>query len=396
MNINEITYWVTLAAMPKMYTRRKNELYVNCYIHVPQYSIIDLFERREIRHELGVTPEEELLFIEAYQHLANNAFMVEDLLNQGYDILPLTSPDYPKSLKCNLKKSAPCVLYVKGDKRLLNSDSTAIVGSRNANATSLAFTINIAQKAINENKIVVSGFAKGVDRQALDAAIQAHGKSIIVLPQGITTFASGYRQYYQQIYKGQVTVISTFHPKAPWSKELAMARNSIIYGLSSEIYAAESDSKGGTWSGVTEGLKKGQKIYVRVPNEDEINANVKLIQKGAIGVDMFGNVLSDFSKKSSETSEKSICSGPVYKKISRLDKEITGECLKARLLKLLSSKKSSKQILEELKLEWSDTRIKKFLRSLPEVGEEKKSNKILFFKIDCAEPSLFSDHLGIK
>ena len=126
---------------------------------------------------------------------------------------------------------------------------------------------------------VVSGFAKGVDKQALDSAIKYKGQSIIVLPQGILTFTSGFKTYYKQIVDGDVLVLSTFFPKAPWQKELAMARNPIIYGLADEIYVAESSEKGGTWSGVVDGLHKKRKIYVRKPGSNEKNANNLLIQK---------------------------------------------------------------------------------------------------------------------
>ena len=44
MNKQELTYWITLALIPKMWTKRKNEIYVNCFQHVPQISIIELFE----------------------------------------------------------------------------------------------------------------------------------------------------------------------------------------------------------------------------------------------------------------------------------------------------------------------------------------------------------------
>ena len=207
-----------------------------------------------------------------------------------------------------------------------------------------------------------------------------------MLPQGITTFTSGYRQFYQQIYQGQVTVVSTFHPKAPWSKELAMARNSIIYGLALEIYAAESDSKGGTWSGVIEGLKKGQKIYIRKPNPDETNANLQLIQKGGIGVDINGNVISNIPESSSIDNgicEEHIKSNPV------IDAQSLNNNIKNVILSLMVGKKMSKQILAESKLDWTDARMKKFLRSLPEVGEKKMAGKIFFFRIGCEEPSLF-------
>ena len=147
----------------------------------------------------------------------------------------------------------------------MTEKSIAIVGSRNASDVSLQFTDNIAKLASKEYKVVVSGFAKGVDKQALDSAINYKGQSIIVLPQGIMTFGSGFKTYYKQIVDGDVLVLSIFFPKAPWKAELAMARNPIIYGLADEIYVAESSEKGGTWSGVIDGLRKKRKIYVRKP-----------------------------------------------------------------------------------------------------------------------------------
>lgn len=171
----------------------------------------------------------------------------------------------------------------------MQEKSVAIVGSRSASDISLNFTDNIANLASREYKVVVSGFAKGVDKQALDSAIKYKGHSIIVLPQGIMTFGSGYKNYYRQIVDGDVLVLSTFFPKAPWRVELAMARNPIIYGLADEIFVAESSEKGGTWSGVIDGLRKNRKIFVRLPEHTEKNANILLIQKGAVAVDFEGN-----------------------------------------------------------------------------------------------------------
>jgi DNA processing protein len=205
-------------------------------------------------------------------------------------------------------------LYIKGNKQILHEKSIAIVGSRAAEETSLKFTDNIAKLASNDFKVVVSGFAKGVDKQALDSAIKYKGQSIIVLPQGITTFSSGFKTYYKQIVDGDVLALSTFHPKAVWSAGLAMARNPIIYGLADEIYVAESSEKGGTWSGVIDGLRKGRKIFVRQTESYEKNANSLLIQKGAIAVNYNGierittvhteqNILSSFVNEPSISIE---------------------------------------------------------------------------------------------
>ncbi len=285
----ELTYWVALTHTPKIWTSRKNEMIVHCFNQGK--TIIDFFESDNFLG-MDLKQEELSLLNQTKSELGNDAFLVEELLNQGYEIIPITSKDYSPTLKANLKYNAPLILYVKGNKQILQEQSIAIVGSRNANEKSLQFTDNVAKKASSEYKVVVSGFAKGVDKQALDSALSYKGQSIIVLPQGITTFASGMKKYYKQIIEGDVLVLSTFHPKSPWSVELAMARNSIIYGLASEIYAAQSDDKGGTWNGVCEGLKKGRRIYVRMPENGEKCANLTLINMGAEAVDMNGNAIN--------------------------------------------------------------------------------------------------------
>lgn len=227
---------------------------------------------------------------------------------QGFEIIPINFHDYPKTLKENLKlKYSPPLLYIKGNKQLLHESSVAIVGVRNASEAALQFTEAVAQKCVKDYKVVISGFAKGVDRLALDSTLKYHGRSIIVLPQGIMTFASGFKKYYPQIVEGDVLVVSTYFPKSPWNVGLAMGRNTYIYGLAAEIYVAESDSSGGTWSGVISGLRKGRKIYVRKAEPNERNANNILLSKGAIPVDSEGNCIAqtDDNPKTieSETSQ---------------------------------------------------------------------------------------------
>jgi predicted Rossmann fold nucleotide-binding protein DprA/Smf involved in DNA uptake len=104
------------------------------------------------------------------------------------------------------------------------------------------------------------------------------------------TFNTGIKKYYPQIVEGDVLILSTFFPKAPWSVGLAMARNPIIYGLAEDIYVAQSANKGGTWEGVHDGLRRGRKIFVRVSQPVENIANNEFFSKGAIPVDMNGNI----------------------------------------------------------------------------------------------------------
>lgn len=360
----ELTYWVTLALMPKMWTKRKNEIYAKCYLYKPQISIIDLFEDSSNWDVVGLNDVEKSLFADARAQLPNNSFLVEELIDQGYDILPITCDEYPKILKENLKYNAPTVIYTKGNKALLQENSIAIVGSRSADSLSLTFTDNIAKKAVSENKVVVSGFAKGVDRQALDSAIEANGKSIIVLPQGILTFKSGFKQYYKQVTQGNVLVMSTFAPKAPWLVEFAMARNSIIYGMASEIFVAQSDDKGGTWSGVIDGLRKNRPIYVRYPDKNEKNANILLVQKGASAVDINGQILT-LSVDEQKTSE-----------------QLQKEKFDLQIMEIFNmvDRISAKDIIQRLNIEWKDDKMKKYLENLQQV-EKKKIGTCVYYSL---------------
>ena len=290
-DVQDFAYWMALSHLSNWRTEKVNQLIIEI-LHNQEITFAEFFDlnTEQWKKTYQLSDKETTGLISARSELASNSFVAESLLEQGFSLIPINSDEYSKTLKDNLKtKQAPPLLYVKGNKKILNEPSVAIVGSRNASEISLEFTRNIAKKCAHDYRAVVSGFAKGIDKLALDASIEFNGHSIIVLPQGILTFSSGFKKYYQQIVAGDVLVVSTFHPKAPWSVGLAMNRNIYIYGLAKEIYVAESDSKGGTWAGVMDGLRKRRKIYVRQPESDEKNANNLLILKGAIPVDMNGD-----------------------------------------------------------------------------------------------------------
>ena len=363
---NNLIYWMLFAHLPRWTTLKTNKLIVEI-LHNKKITFEEFFN---LSHKEWIETykleEQEINDLEtARKELPNYSFLLENILNQGYELIPINSKDYPQILKDNLKlKFAPPLLYIKGDKSLLYDDTIAIVGSRKANKISLEFTKNIAIKAAEEYKCVVSGGAKGVDQTALEESMNANGHSILILPQGILTSSSLMKKYYKYIVEGNLLILSTFFPKAPWSTGLAMGRNKYIYGLSKEIYVAESDSKGGTWSGVIDGLKLGREIYVRNPQIDEKNANDLLILKGAKAVDMSGVVINE------NTNEI-----PLDEKIKNA---IKGTSLTA------------KQIKEKINYAIDTQKFSLYLSDLPFVKKEKKGNLYVYrYKNENIQLSLF-------
>ncbi len=363
----DLVYWILFAHLPRWTTLKTNKLIVRI-IHNQKITFEEFFNLSHDEWiEIFKLDHKEISDLEeAKKELTNYSFLLEDMLSQGYELIPFNSGDYPKTLKDNLKlKFAPPLIYIKGNKSLLNNDTIAIVGSRKAGKTSLEFTKNIAINAAKEYKCVVSGGAKGVDQTALDESIKVNGHSILVLPQGILTFSSGMKKYYKHIIEGNLVILSTFFPKAGWSTGLAMGRNKYIYGLSKEIYVAESDSKGGTWSGVLEGLKIERTIYIRNPKDDEKNANDLLILKGGKAVDMNGDLI--VADQTDET--------PLDEKIKKSIKDIA---------------LTAKQIKEKISYDIDTRKFSLYLSGLPFVKKEiKGSTNVFIYKNKSTQLSLF-------
>lgn len=371
---NELPYWMALAHLRGMETKDKMEIVVQCYNNDKCLSDFFKAEDAEKENSYGLSPKFINAINASFSTIPNYAFMAESLLEQGYEITTVRDSIYPKALKHHLKYKSPLILYTKGNKDLLSKEATAIVGSRKVGAKALSFTDYISRKECSEGKVIVSGFAKGVDRQALDSALACNGSSIVVLPQGITTFISGFKQLYKYVIGGQVLILSYFPPNAGWSKELAMARNSVVYALADKIYVAESSDKGGTWSGVLDGLKRQRKegeeisIYVRVPEESEKNANKDLITAGAKAVDAKGK----------EVKAENVVEGL--------------EQIKNQTLSLLSNRSLRPiEIVSKLHLDWSVDKAKRFLDSLLGKGLSKqRQGRYNVYTASLNDNSLFS------
>jgi DNA protecting protein DprA len=362
---NEYPYWMALSHLQKWGNEKINRLIMEI-LHNKKISFLEFFSLngKELASEFKLSPNQVFDIEKTKNELPNYSFLAENLLEQGFQLITLNSKEYSETLKQNLKiKDSPPILYVKGNIKLLKEDSVAIVGSRKASNISLEFTKNIAKRCAENYEVVVSGFAKGVDKMALDATLEYNGHSILVLPQGILTFGSGIKNYYKKIIDGDVLILSTYHPKAPWSVGLAMNRNIYIYGLAKTIYVAESDSIGGTWNGVMDGLKKGRKVFIRKPESEEKNINNLLIMNGAIPVDLFGEPIIDKDNKVEEKLKNILSKGIL----------------------------TAKAINDELKLEIDSKELQKLLTNLDFVDSKRIKNKKYYFLKNSVpvQPDLF-------
>lgn len=282
--MNELTYWVALSSVKSMSFARKNTLLAN--LHARNASIADFFNATpESWRSLGILSEAELRQLyEVRTSLPNYAFVTEELVNQGYRMLPVMSPSYPAKIKQRLKYNSPILLYFRGNPKLFDEPSTTVFGSRSPSESALLFAAGCGASTLTEGKVLISGEAEGCDRRALDTILEHDGKAILVIPQGIMKFGTGFDRLYRHISGGRVMVLSCFPPDTYRSSDAANTRNSLILGLADDIYVACADHRGSTYSLLEGALRRGVRLKVRVQGSGELPGNDLLIASGGTPV----------------------------------------------------------------------------------------------------------------
>ncbi|MEM7674437.1 MAG: DNA-processing protein DprA [Myxococcota bacterium] len=168
---------------------------------------------------------------------------------------------YPDHLVDTLTVAkAPPVLTFKGSLELLQTPCTVISGSRRASPEGLACARAVAESLAKKGVVIATGLARGVDREAMNAALKAGGRVIGVSAQGILKTAERWRR---EVGQGRLTVVSPFEPSALWSARQAMQRNTVLAGLSRVLVVADCVAPGGTSNQVETHRRLGFPVFLR-------------------------------------------------------------------------------------------------------------------------------------
>ena len=150
---------------------------------------------------------------------------------------------YPSSLS-EVLRGKP--LFVAGVVELLSKPCIGLCGSRDASAAALEWAYEFGKEAAVQGIVVVSGYARGIDRNAHRGALENGGPTIAVLPEGIQNFRIVGELKNLVDMDENFLAISSFEPAAVWKSWRAMDRNKIIVGLSLGLFVIEARDKGGT------------------------------------------------------------------------------------------------------------------------------------------------------
>lgn len=283
-DLREQACWITLVFESGLTTRMVNDILVAwCYQRKQDLQAFFAADPRQWAEVCNLKPAEVQKLEQAREKQAAQAFLIEQLAHASISLLTLFDEHYPRLLKTALKRNqTPPVLFYCGDLRILQRQTFAVIGSRNAGEQSLAFTRDVARYLSDQGANVISGNARGVDQAAYDGAIEGNGYTTVVLPHGIRKLSGAkMRSLLPKIEAGKVLLLSQFHPDAPWLVSRAMERNKVVTGLAQVVIVAESGTKGGTWDGATGALAQKRPLYVRQSDGSGLLGNSALLQRGA-------------------------------------------------------------------------------------------------------------------
>ncbi len=191
--------------------------------------------------------------------------------------IPVTRihPLYPQRIYQNLGLEAPGCLWMKGNPEILQMRTVSLVGSRELQQSNREFAWEVGRQAALQGYALVSGNARGADRTAQNACLEAGGSVIAVVADELA----------KQPDHERILYISEDGFDEGFSVQRALSRNRCIHTLSDKTFVAQcSYEKGGTWDGSVKNLRFGwSQLYCY---DDESPAVNVLQQMGANAIDI--------------------------------------------------------------------------------------------------------------
>ena len=152
----------------------------------------------------------------------------------------LDIPSPPKRLFCAVPADRDL-------KDLLSRPRLAIVGSRKVSGYGQQVTTRLAAQMAGQGITIISGLAAGVDSLAHQAALEAGGLTIAVLPSPLSDIVpAGNRRLAKAIVEGGGALITEYGDDYIPGKHNFVARNRLVAGLAQAVLITEAGEGSGS------------------------------------------------------------------------------------------------------------------------------------------------------
>ena len=233
----------------------------------------DLLSRKPVQYPI----ERELEWIHAY----------------GCQIVTLYDDAYPSRLK--EIDTPPLVLYIRGELTSEDALSISLVGSRDAKDYGRKVGYRLSFQLAQRGFTIVSGLAKGIDTSAHRGALEAGGRTIAVMGNGLSFIYPATNSDLAEKITASGALISEFPMGVKPKPRNFPRRNRIISGLTLGTVVVEASNRSGALITARLAGEQGREVFA-VPGEifSELSTGThKLINNGAKLINTVDDLLNE-------------------------------------------------------------------------------------------------------
>jgi len=250
-------------------------------------TIADFFRRKP-----GLTPSElvsECEIDNALSHVLNR--IAKSNIGNNYGIRIHGMKDYPGQLRDALNPIE--LLYYRGWWDLVYFPKRiAIVGSRKPSEEGIRRAGKLVKLLVQDEYVIVSGLAQGIDTVAHTAAIESGGNTIAVIGTPITEYYPAENKNLQDkiakdhLLISQVPIWRYSEQNYRINRFFFPERNATMSALSQATLIVEASNTSGTLTQARAALQQGRKLFIldNCFRNSELTWPVKFLDRGAIRV----------------------------------------------------------------------------------------------------------------
>ncbi|HGI8690571.1 TPA: DNA-processing protein DprA [Streptococcus agalactiae] len=229
-------------------------------------------------------------FIENYKQLDLKKLRQEF---KKFPVLSILDSNYPLELKEIY--NPPVLLFYQGNIELLFKPKLAVVGARQASQIGCQSVKKII-KETNNQFVIVSGLARGIDTAAHVSALKNGGSSIAVIGSGLDVYYPTENKKLQEYMSYNHLVLSEYFTGEQPLKFHFPERNRIIAGLCQGIVVAEAKMRSGSLITCERALEEGREVFAIPGNiiDGKSDGCHHLIQEGAKCIISGKDILSEY------------------------------------------------------------------------------------------------------
>jgi DNA processing protein len=184
-----------------------------------------------------------------------------DLTREGMGSILYWDPEYPPQLREIY--DPPLTLFLRGSLPAKGDTLAAIVGTRYPTGAARAAAFRLGFDLGRNGIWVVSGLARGIDREAHEGCEQAGCRSVAVLGNGIDLiYPATSRPAAMALLARGGAIVSEYPPGIPALRYHFPARNRIISGLSRGVVIVQAPERSGALFTADYAVQQSRDVWV--------------------------------------------------------------------------------------------------------------------------------------